>query len=214
MSGASAWQSQRTRKPVRASHACETCRQRYAKCDEGRPECIRCKDDGLKCTYRKDSPRNLEEQVLAIHDKADVGDQSPEFDIELDLEEDIPAELEEFVLLARLGVKDEALRLAQDVLWRHIHQFPVFAEIAGFLIEHNIIRMLQTLREPSKRHSVTSQDPAIRGFGEWVLSCSAGCDMDIKDTIRLGNTIDIGRRIEFGITLVEAEQLSPIQVCH
>ncbi|KIX10658.1 uncharacterized protein Z518_01742 [Rhinocladiella mackenziei CBS 650.93] len=54
------------RKPVRAAQACDSCRQRKAKCDEGRPECQHCKDNGLKCSYREIPPQKAEKQVLAI----------------------------------------------------------------------------------------------------------------------------------------------------
>ncbi|EXJ75519.1 uncharacterized protein A1O5_00025 [Cladophialophora psammophila CBS 110553] len=54
------------RKPVRAAQACDSCRQRKAKCDEGRPECQHCKDNGLKCSYREIPPQKSEKQVLAI----------------------------------------------------------------------------------------------------------------------------------------------------
>ena len=145
---------------------------------------------------------------------ASAGDESSRFDMEMELEEDVPAELEDFIFLARLGVKDEALRLAQNVLWRHIYQFPVFAEIAGFLIEHNLIRMLETLRHSSMRHIVTSQDPATREFGEFVLGYLVFYDIDTKDSIRFGDTIDIERRIKSGNNWIEAELLSPIQVCY
>ncbi|KAK5094837.1 hypothetical protein LTS08_008455 [Lithohypha guttulata] len=57
------------------------------------------------------------------------------FEMDLDLEEDVQAELEDFILLARLGVEDGALHLARTVLWRHVHHFPVFAEVADFLLE-------------------------------------------------------------------------------
>ncbi|KAL2428874.1 hypothetical protein ABEF95_008857 [Exophiala dermatitidis] len=54
------------RKPVRAAQACDSCRQRKAKCDEGRPECQHCKDNGLKCSYRDVPPQKSEKHVLAI----------------------------------------------------------------------------------------------------------------------------------------------------
>ncbi|RMD42954.1 hypothetical protein DV735_g2181, partial [Chaetothyriales sp. CBS 134920] len=70
--GAYPWQyddrSQR-RRPVRAAQACDSCRQRKAKCDEGRPECQHCKDNNLKCTYREIPPQKSEKQVLAITER-------------------------------------------------------------------------------------------------------------------------------------------------
>ena len=61
--------AQQRRKPVRAAQACDLCRQRKAKCDEGRPECQHCKDYGLKCTYREILPQKSEKQVLAITER-------------------------------------------------------------------------------------------------------------------------------------------------
>ncbi|KIW16916.1 hypothetical protein PV08_04106 [Exophiala spinifera] len=63
---------QQRRKPVRAAQACDSCRQRKAKCDEGRPECQHCKDNGLKCTYREVPPQKSEKQILNITDKLET----------------------------------------------------------------------------------------------------------------------------------------------
>lgn len=60
------------RKPVRAAQACDSCRQRKAKCDEGRPECQHCKENGLKCSYREIPPQKSEKQVLAITAQLDA----------------------------------------------------------------------------------------------------------------------------------------------
>lgn len=56
------------------------------------------------------------------------------FDMELELEEDVDASLEDFIFRARLGLKGRARQLAEHVLWRHIDFFPVFAEICAFYI--------------------------------------------------------------------------------
>ncbi|PLB51374.1 putative fungal-specific transcription factor [Aspergillus steynii IBT 23096] len=42
------------RERLRNSTACETCRQRKAKCDGGRPACARCRVKGASCTYSRD----------------------------------------------------------------------------------------------------------------------------------------------------------------
>jgi hypothetical protein len=63
---------QQRRKPVRAAQACDSCRQRKAKCDEGRPECQHCKDNGLKCAYREIPPQKSEKQALAITAQLDT----------------------------------------------------------------------------------------------------------------------------------------------
>jgi hypothetical protein len=61
--------SQQRRKPVRAAQACDSCRTRKAKCDEGRPVCQHCKDNGLNCSYREIPPQKSEKQVLAITER-------------------------------------------------------------------------------------------------------------------------------------------------
>ena len=61
--------AQRQRKPVRAAQACDACRQRKAKCDEGRPECQHCKDNGLQCSYREIPPQKSEKQAIAITER-------------------------------------------------------------------------------------------------------------------------------------------------
>ena len=59
------------RKPVRAAQACDSCRQRKAKCDEGRPVCEHCKTNSLTCTYRDVQPPKQDKQVHQIYDKLD-----------------------------------------------------------------------------------------------------------------------------------------------
>lgn len=44
------------RKPIRAAQACDACRQRKAKCDEGRPLCGFCKEAMIPCVYREVPP--------------------------------------------------------------------------------------------------------------------------------------------------------------
>lgn len=63
---------QQKRKPVRAAQACDSCRQRKAKCDEGRPECAHCKENALKCTYRDVAPPKSEKQMLQMGEKVDA----------------------------------------------------------------------------------------------------------------------------------------------
>ncbi|KAF4236882.1 hypothetical protein CNMCM8980_002701 [Aspergillus fumigatiaffinis] len=53
-----------TRQPkaARAQQACDKCRARKAKCDEGRPACSNCKENNLKCVY-KEVPHNKQEKA-------------------------------------------------------------------------------------------------------------------------------------------------------
>jgi hypothetical protein len=56
------------------------------------------------------------------------------FEMDLDIQEDVDACLAEFVFLVRLDLHEDARHLAEDILWRHIGYFPVFAELAAFFI--------------------------------------------------------------------------------
>ncbi|KAK5073427.1 hypothetical protein LTR70_010251 [Exophiala xenobiotica] len=65
------WYQRQWRKPVRAAQACDSCRQRKAKCDEGRPECTHCKENELTCRYRDVPPQKSEKQMLQMNEKVD-----------------------------------------------------------------------------------------------------------------------------------------------
>lgn len=83
---------------------------------------------------------------------ATTGDSELVYEGSLELEEDIPAELEDFVIVARLGMTEDAQRLVSDVLWRHLHFFPVVAEIAEFFLGSGLWGSLRNLvRELDRR---------------------------------------------------------------
>lgn len=44
------------RKAVRASQACESCRNKKCKCDEEKPSCGNCRSNAIKCIYRDVPP--------------------------------------------------------------------------------------------------------------------------------------------------------------
>lgn len=69
----------------------------------------------------------------------------PEVTMELALQEDVDAELEDFLLLSLLRIDDEAKDVVRAVLWRHLRHFSVFAEIAGFAIDRNDSALLNEL---------------------------------------------------------------------
>ncbi|KAJ5988543.1 hypothetical protein N7481_003753 [Penicillium waksmanii] len=56
----------RQRKAARAQQACDQCRARKAKCDEGRPECSHCKENGLKCVYKEVPTHKQEKSIQPI----------------------------------------------------------------------------------------------------------------------------------------------------
>jgi len=45
------------RKAQRAAQACDNCRTLKAKCDEGRPSCLSCRDKNIQCAYRDPPPK-------------------------------------------------------------------------------------------------------------------------------------------------------------
>ncbi|WEW57904.1 hypothetical protein PRK78_003371 [Emydomyces testavorans] len=57
--------SQRQRRTTRAQQACDQCRARKAKCDEGRPSCGHCKESNVQCVY-KDVPPHKHERSTQI----------------------------------------------------------------------------------------------------------------------------------------------------
>ncbi|KAJ6172378.1 hypothetical protein N7470_001445 [Penicillium chermesinum] len=59
----------RIRKAARAQQACDQCRARKAKCDEGRPACSHCKENNLICVYKEVPPHKQEKTTQIILDK-------------------------------------------------------------------------------------------------------------------------------------------------
>ncbi|TGZ81366.1 hypothetical protein EX30DRAFT_348572 [Ascodesmis nigricans] len=57
------------RKAIRAAQACDACRARKAKCDEGRPQCGFCKETGANCVYREVPPPKQDRTLLQILDR-------------------------------------------------------------------------------------------------------------------------------------------------
>ena len=101
-----AYNNPQRRKPVRAAQACDSCRQRKAKCDEGRPMCTHCKDNGLECKYREIPPQKSEKQVLALQAHLDA------------LTEDVKA------LLENSKAQDRKINLLLDMQQSQLGQSP------------------------------------------------------------------------------------------
>ncbi|RMJ21965.1 C6 finger domain protein [Aspergillus sp. HF37] len=59
------------RRPTRAQQACDQCRARKAKCDEGRPYCTHCKENNLDCVYRDNPPHRHEKSTQLVLDRLD-----------------------------------------------------------------------------------------------------------------------------------------------
>lgn len=65
--------------------------------------------------------------------------------LEMEVEEDVPAELEHFVRLVMLGEDQAAIDYYERVLKPHVHAFPVFAEYADLLVCMDDGRRIQLL---------------------------------------------------------------------
>ncbi|KAL4925917.1 putative C6 finger domain protein [Aspergillus undulatus] len=63
------YNNMRHRKATRAQQACDQCRARKAKCDEGRPACSHCKENQLICVYKEVPPHKQEKNTQAIIDR-------------------------------------------------------------------------------------------------------------------------------------------------
>ncbi|OQD71222.1 hypothetical protein PENPOL_c001G07584 [Penicillium polonicum] len=59
----------RQRKANRATQACDQCRARKAKCDEGRPNCSHCKENNLGCVYKEVPPHKQEKTTQLVLDR-------------------------------------------------------------------------------------------------------------------------------------------------
>lgn len=68
---------------------------------------------------------------------------------DIDIEEDVPAALEHFLMLSMVGMYQDGQEYFDRILSRHLHAFPVFAEYADFLIQaRNRARLRQLLEQP------------------------------------------------------------------
>ncbi|KAH8695960.1 hypothetical protein BGW36DRAFT_427991 [Talaromyces proteolyticus] len=59
----------RQRKTARATQACEQCRQRKAKCDEGRPACGHCTENSIPCVYKDIPPHKQDKATQQVLDR-------------------------------------------------------------------------------------------------------------------------------------------------
>lgn len=105
---------------------------------------------------------------------------------ELQLHEDIGAEIEDIILLRRLGFPDEVLDIIDNVLWRHAALFPVFAEVSAFLCERGDGRRLRKLVDDVLKTNLYARN--FKGneweFFEFVVECIDGRDLDSADILR------------------------------
>jgi hypothetical protein len=84
-------------------------------------------------TEYSQQPNNTDAPA-SVNDEGDV----PILDMTLDIVEDIPAELEDFIFLSRLAIFEEAKGLFEQNLRPYISFFPVLAEYTDMLLEEGL----------------------------------------------------------------------------
>ncbi|KAI9812570.1 MAG: hypothetical protein M1827_004559 [Pycnora praestabilis] len=65
------------KKSIRASQACDACRGRKAKCDEGRP-CSYCLEQSLECNYREIPPPRVDRSMALLTERTEGNSRSIE----------------------------------------------------------------------------------------------------------------------------------------
>lgn len=117
------------------------------------------------------------------------------FDMEFDLQEDVVAELEQFILRSRLGLTDECIQMFDEVLRPYRQFFPIFAEYAAFLIETKDWRRLSELIEgtdiahfsPDEKELVLLLQLFAEKYGQTVTNLDASLK-DLDERLPVLNT--------------------------
>lgn len=73
---------QQRRKAVRAAQACDNCRSKKAKCDEARPQCGNCVNNGFDCHYRSLPPPKQDRSLLQITERLEDLDHNRRVDLD------------------------------------------------------------------------------------------------------------------------------------
>lgn len=111
--------------------------------------------------------------------------------LEMDAYEDVAAELEDFIFLARLGLHEEALEAVDSILWRHLNLFAVLAEVGGFLVEQNHLEKLGDVLGEAKTQGVECQTYEEKAFVELLEQIQKGncrCDTSPSPKVDVTNT--------------------------
>lgn len=99
--------------------------------------------------------------------------------LDMDAYEDVAAELEDFIFLARLGLPEEALKAVDSILWRHLNLFAVLAEVGGFLVEQKHFQKLGDVLKEAKKRGVECQTHEEKDFVELLEQIQKGnCEWD------------------------------------
>lgn len=85
-------------------------------------------------------------------------EKDPITSFEVDVEEDIPGELEAFIRLNRLGRFSEARAFFEETLRPHVDQFPVFIEYADLLLEQGSFSRLSEFLGSAPKNLFTSEE--------------------------------------------------------
>lgn len=84
--------------------------------------------------------------------------------LDAELEENIGAEIEDLVLLRGLGYNKDAWETIAEVLLRHVHHFPVFAEVSAYLYCRNDFKTLDDVCSSFERPNSTWEPTEVAYF--------------------------------------------------
>ena len=105
--------------------------------------------------------------------------------VKMHLQEDIAAELEAMILCSRLGFIKEARQIVDQALWRHLHFFPVFAEVAVFMFTNYDRVSLDRLRNKMMTDGITFSDEEAAQLCEDLFATLALFDDEYKGVASL-----------------------------
>ncbi|OJD10984.1 hypothetical protein AJ78_08151 [Emergomyces pasteurianus Ep9510] len=131
----------RQRRTTRAQQACDQCRSRKAKCDEGRPACTHCKENNVPCVYKDVPPQKQERSTQIIVERIDRQEET-----EKATREELIRQLNEMnTLLA--GVKSQIDAMSGSTpSGKHAHTTPSLAKV-----ETNANSIAANLKSPGAR---------------------------------------------------------------
>lgn len=151
---------------------------------------------------------NLLADTIAEGQEEDLASHPSEVLMRLVIEEDIPAELDAFVQLSRLGLFSEATKLFKRKLEPQLDLFPVVAEYADFLLEQgkydllsdfvdNVFesqefqeeerQLLNLFRALSYLHTEGELKSALRRCREWRRSLPGSAEQLTETQVRSGD---------------------------
>jgi hypothetical protein len=117
---------------------------------------------------------------------------------EVDVQEDIPAELEAFIRLNRLGRFGEAKAFFEDALRPYVNLFPVFVEYADLLLEQGDFRGLSEFLDSIPNELFSAEET------ELISLLKALSDIYLHGALQSG--LDQARR---AWSFLKSQQLGP-----